>query len=195
MTGKIGLILAHELAPDGSPSQYTKERIESAREYLPNEQVILSGGCLERYPKHSLSDAMQKYAIKLGFRPEQIIIEPLSNETVGQLIFTRWGILEPRGLTAVVIFTHDWHLPRAIAEAKQILGEKYRIEGHAVPSRVPLEHNLGSYSSFLRTFEGVNFEIEQQVRDTLLKKHPRYSTSSLNYSKLFKKLKQENMKR
>lgn len=174
------LILAHELEKRNGRmvlSEITRRRTDLGIELLRKGEVdrlIMSGDYGEMYGI-SLAEAMKNYAIEQGIEENQVIKEDLSLETVGELIFTKLGILNPRGWKDLVIITGETHYPRVKEESQYLLRDfniVYRIVENEGFSN---EHaQKESLEAFKRTFAGVDFQDDGQVLEVLLTKHPYY---------------------
>lgn len=197
----LGIVLA-ESAENGILTNETRERINVGIKFLENhfcDQIILSGGIKKRqdhrniignYP--SLAYIMEGYCLEKGVLKEKIILEDLSEDTVGQLIFLKQGILIPRGIKGGVMITHDWHLPRVMEESKIILGGyNFNYFGITSNKEIPTETSL---KKFYKIFQKIDFSNNPQVLDTLLGKHHFYNHSPKFYRAELKKMIEKNSK-
>ena len=91
------------------------------------DQVIVCGGFT--YSKYfpSESEIMRHYLIRRRINPRMIILEDWSNNTIGNFIFTKTKILEPRGWKDVTIITNNIYVPRAKYIESKIFGKDYTV--------------------------------------------------------------------
>lgn len=61
------------------------------------------------------SEAGARALIQKGVAPEQILLESLSRDTIGNAVFLRLLHTEVRGIRQLAVVTNDWHFPRTQA--------------------------------------------------------------------------------
>jgi len=201
-----GIVLAEEVK-NGELSETSKQRLDLGIKLIKGNEIdflILSGGVRKRneYKKfignnNSLAEIMKNYVILRGVKNSEIILEDLSEETVGQLIFLKQGILDPRNIKVGKIITSAYHAFRVGKEVESIFGNNYHflyslIDGFN--SKEVDSAQLTGLNKFFETFEGVDFSKDEVVLDTLLNKHAIYTPSSSFYRTELKKMQELNKK-
>jgi len=133
------VVLGDALNPDGTLSQFGRDRVARGAELLRQEAarwMVLSGKGPGRGPGLKLpieAVAMRELALSLGAPPDRILLEEESDSTLQNAYFTKVRILEPRGWTRLLLVTSAWHMDRAKLTFERILGRGYAIEPVAVP--------------------------------------------------------------
>ena len=106
------------MLPTGEPSVQLRWRLDKAREVYENHPcyVVVAGaqGANEPEPE---GDVMRRVLISEGIPEAHVISDPLSVDTKGN-IRNGWQILQNLGCKNPVIVTSDYHLPRALAIAR-----------------------------------------------------------------------------
>jgi len=120
------IILAQELNKDKGLSQQTKSRIDLGIEYYNARKVktlIMSGRHEDFGEKYriSIAEAMESYALGQGIPENDIFKEEMSLEIVGQLIFSKIGIIDPNQFKNILIISSDYHIERIKTISKIIL--------------------------------------------------------------------------
>jgi len=194
----IAIVLAKDLEREGNRlklSGETKERVDLGMSLLWNnqaERLLMSGGhgvVGECYGK-SIAQVMKEYAMLHGVKEEEIIIEDLSLDTVGQLILCRARIIEPMKIKSAVLVTHEDHYERVKAEAETVL-RGIKLGYAIVPSGFSpevVETEKRSLQVFYKTFEGVDFSKNREGVKALMEKHPKYKEKKDYFSKILEKV-------
>ncbi|MFC4078296.1 YdcF family protein [Salinithrix halophila] len=104
---------------EGKPSPALKERLDMALQLYRRDQVqwlVLSGGV----GKSGLSEAegMKRYLVQQGVKPDHLLLEEQSTRTKENLFFSK-RLLRKNNIDQVYLVTHDYHLFRSLAYAKQ----------------------------------------------------------------------------
>ena len=198
-----GIILA-EKAENGILSFNSKKRLDVGISFLKKgivDTLILSGGVRKRegFKKiignsDSLAKIMKNYALKSGILGEKIILEDLSEDTVGQIIFLKYGILDPRGITSGIIITNDLHAPRVFEVAEAVLGKNHKFSFYFIESSEHERNNKLYGDDFRRTFENVDFNSKENVLERLFNHHLFYNHNPLFFKKELDKMILENKK-
>lgn len=141
----------------------------------------------------SLAEIMRKVAIEKGISESKIILEDLCEDTVGELIFLKWGVLLPRKIKNIVIITHDYHFEKVEKECKIIFGDEFDIEYISIQSEDKkrqewYEKERESFKLFEETFEGIDFFDSENVLNRLLEKHIFYNHSPNFYREELNKM-------
>ncbi|MBI5544710.1 MAG: YdcF family protein [Deltaproteobacteria bacterium] len=136
------VVLGDALRPDGSLSQFGRDRVARGVELLRSDTapwMIVSGKGPGRGPGLKLpieAVAMRELALSLGAGAEQLLLEEESDSTLQNAYFTKVRILEPRGFRRLLLVTSEWHLGRAKLTFERILGRAYSIEPIPVPDEL-----------------------------------------------------------
>jgi uncharacterized SAM-binding protein YcdF (DUF218 family) len=198
---ELGIVLCHEVNSKGQLSSETKARINKGISlYNQNkvDRLIFSGGKIEGH-SFSVAEKMGEYAFpKIG---ENYDLEEISLDTVGQLIFVKEGILEPKNIKDIYIITNHWHLPKTELMTRYLFNKEYNIRFISVENGKYPEKRKEDFKKipqFLKTFEKWEKQKGTLV-DYLLDCHPWYKGSypfrKLNkeyFSGRFKELKEKN---
>ena len=112
------IVLGAQVLPTGEPSVQLQWRLDKAMEcYLKNPcPVVVCGGQGSNEPEPE-GDVMRRELLKDGLPPEHVISDPVSADTK-QNIRNAWEILQKLGCRKPLIVTSDYHLPRAMAIAR-----------------------------------------------------------------------------
>lgn len=190
------LVLSHEINEDGLLSEDTIERIDMGIELLKKDitSLIILSGCGRNVNKDNpLSKRMKEYALSKNCEERNFIEEKISLDTVGQLIFTRFGIVEPRNIKSLIIITHVYHAKRVLEESKKIFQKKkYKINYYFIHSKIDLEkHEKGSLELFEKTFKNIDMSKEREVLNRLESSHKLYNNMAY-FKKKLEEMKDEN---
>jgi len=186
----FSIILAHELKGNQELSDRTRERVDLGIYMLKTgkyDKLIMSGG-LEKKFGISLAEAMRRYAVARGIHDRDILVEDLSEDTVGQLVFSKQGVIKPRGYRDIAVVTHSYHAERTRKQAEFIFGNGYELSFGLVGNEEGNEREQASYEAFLRTFEGIEPGDDEAILQRLLEKHPLYNSNPDFYVEGLKKL-------
>lgn len=128
------IILGAMVRPDGSPSPAMMRRVGLGVERLQAgnvRQLILSGGPVG----YAIPEAriMERLALEMGAKPEQLILEEQSMSTIENIRFSG-ALAAQRGLKKLALVTDAYHLPRALYIC-------YRLGVRATGWGVPPNHN------------------------------------------------------
>ena len=108
------------MLPTGEPSVQLRWRLDKAREVYdrsPCLMVVCGGqGANEPAPE---GDVMRAVLLAEGLPAEHVISEPVSANTQ-ENIRNAWNILKEHGCEKPLIVTSDYHLPRALAIARDV---------------------------------------------------------------------------
>lgn len=112
------IVLGAQVLPSGEPSVQLRWRLDKAKEcYEKNPcYLVVCGGQGSNEPAPE-GDVMRKILISEGLPDEQVISEPHSVDTK-ENIRNAWAILQEKGAKRPLIVTSDYHLPRALAIAR-----------------------------------------------------------------------------
>ncbi len=114
------IVLGAQVLPTGEPSVQLRWRLDKAKEvYAANPcYMVVCGGQGVNEPEPE-GDVMRRVLVAEGLPEEHVISEPESADTK-QNIRNAWAILQEKGCKSPVIVTSDYHLPRALAIARDV---------------------------------------------------------------------------
>lgn len=123
------IVLGAQVLPTGEPSVQLRWRLDKALEcYQKNPcYMVVCGGQGANEPEPE-GDVMRRALLADGVPPEHVISDPVSADTK-QNIRNAWEILQSLGCEKPLIVTSDYHLPRAMAIARD-----YGLEPRGVGS-------------------------------------------------------------
>ena len=200
MIDSCALILCHDIKKTDlgyELSEQTRERTDVGIKLLKKGKVkklVMSGGCEHLYSVY-ISKVMKEYALEKGIKSNEILEENLSRDTVGQLVFSKLGIINPLGIKSVVIVTNQYHMERVMVEARFIFGKGYDTSFIIAPgndNRRTSEEERRSLEQFLDSFKGITPGDDDAILNRLLEKHPYYSKDPGEFRKRLEKLKKFN---
>ena len=112
------IVLGAQVLPTGEPSVQLRWRLEKAAECYWKKPcyVVVSGGQGGKEPEPE-GDVMKRVLVEMGIPEEHVISDPLAMDTK-QNIRNGWEILQSLGCQKPLIVTSDYHLPRAMAIAR-----------------------------------------------------------------------------
>ncbi len=114
------IVLGAQVLPTGEPSVQLRWRLDKAKEVYENNPayIVVCGGQGPNEPEPE-GDVMRRVLIAEGLPEEHVISEPQSANTK-ENIQNAWDILQKKGCQNPVIVTSDYHLPRAMAIARDV---------------------------------------------------------------------------
>ena len=136
------IVLGAQVKPDGSPSVQLEWRLDAASEAYRRKPVpVVVCGAQGRDEPTTEAEAMKHYLISKGV-PENDILTDADSFNTNQNLMNAARLLENRSeMQKVLIVTSDYHVPRALALARDIgfdangLGSpckrEYWIKNHA----------------------------------------------------------------
>lgn len=126
-----------------------------------------------------IAGAFKDYITKtLGVRPERVIIEPNSRDTVGDAYFTKVNLAVPKGWRNICVITSNYHVARTLEIFQLIYGEEFEVDvlGVAVDTSESVTANeTKSTLAFRKTFSGVERGNSIQILQCLRERHPFYN--------------------
>jgi len=191
----VGIILSHWLKEDGSLSDETRERVDLGIDLLERGVVgglVMTGDHKERGRqfKYKLCTAMKNYAVSWGVDPKAIFEEDVSLETVGNLFFSKIGIIKPMGYSNVAIVSHDHHITRSREIAQVMYGTDYKLGFFGVESLGKVD--VSNLDAFRKTFEGVRPGDDEAILKVILEKHGVYNKEPDYFRERLKELRKMN---
>ena len=116
----------------GEPSTIMKSWVEMGVTLYKKERIkflILSGGAVKN--EYQEAKIMASYAISLGVKKEDILIEGQSRSTYHNLMYSR-DIMQINGLKNALVVTNSWHLRKADHYAR-----KFKLDYAMVSASAP----------------------------------------------------------
>ena len=112
------IVLGAQVQPSGEPSVQLQWRLDKAMEHYRKEPcyVVVCGAQGHNEPEPE-GAVMKRVMLASGIPQEHVISEILSMDTK-QNIRNAWAILQDLGCEKPLIITSDYHLPRALAIAR-----------------------------------------------------------------------------
>ena len=112
------IVLGAQVLPTGEPSVQLQWRLDKAAECYWKKPcyMVVSGGQAGKEPEPE-GDIMKRVLEEKGIPAEHVISDPLATDTK-QNVRNGWAILREKGCTRPLIVTSDYHLPRAMAIAR-----------------------------------------------------------------------------
>lgn len=126
------IVLGAQVQPSGEPSVQLAWRLEAALEVFNQNPtpIVVSGGQGGNEPRPE-GEVMRDWLIERGVPPEQILVDSESTNT-RQNISHAISLLEGLSIQNVRIITSDYHLPRALAIARD---EGLSVSGTGSPCK------------------------------------------------------------
>ncbi len=106
------LVLGARAWPDGRPSRFLRERVDTAAELYRRGLVgrlVLTGAGSNREGLDE-TEAMARAALEAGVPHEALVLDPSGHDTRA----SARGARERLGLRSVIVCTQEFHLPRAM---------------------------------------------------------------------------------
>ena len=112
------IVLGAQVQPSGEPSVQLAWRLEAAlKEYMENPvAIVVSGGQGGNEPRPE-GEVMRDWLLEHGVPPEMILTDNTSASTRENLLNAA-ELLKDRNVSVVRVVTSDYHLPRALAIAR-----------------------------------------------------------------------------
>lgn len=114
------IVLGAQVLPTGEPSVQLQWRLDKALEcYQENPCLMVVCGAQGSNEPEPEGDVMRRVLMEAGVPPEHVISDPDSEDTQ-QNIRNAWKILRQHGVEKPLLVTSDYHLPRALAIARDV---------------------------------------------------------------------------
>jgi vancomycin permeability regulator SanA len=113
----VALILGAQVYPDGTPAPFLAARLDLGRRLYEAGRVralLVSGDAMA--PEYDEPVAMRNYLLAAGVPAEKVIADPAGFDTYDSCARAR----RIYGVTAVILVTQGYHLPRAVATARAL---------------------------------------------------------------------------
>jgi vancomycin permeability regulator SanA len=108
----VAMVLGAGVLPSGEPTPYLKSRIATAVDLYKTNKVkhlLVSGDNSTSHYNEPV--VMKKYAVKLGVKAKDITVDYAGFNTYDSC----YRALAIFGVTRMIVVTHGYHLPRAVA--------------------------------------------------------------------------------
>ena len=176
------IVLGNLMNKEGELNIESCSRMNLAIEAFHDKQapyIITCGWAYRSDSIIAIADAMRDYAIKIGnIRPESIITEKNSRDTVGDAIFTKKNIALKRDWKKILVVTSDYHTLRTDIIFNYIYGDHHDIKVMGAATDVPNEQQVkenDSLMAFYETFKGIESGDDTSIIKRLCDKHPFYN--------------------
>jgi uncharacterized SAM-binding protein YcdF (DUF218 family) len=174
------LVLANLMDPDGNLNSETLDRLSKALDLLKLGEASLVVPCGWAYRDDSdicIADAMATHAeLVMGIPKSKIISETASRDTVGDAIFTKRNLANPRNWKSVIVVTSAYHADRTREIFSFVYGRAIDVVSAAsddTPSLRASERK--SSEAFRATFSGVMPGDDAAIFERLTSRHPFYN--------------------
>lgn len=124
-----------------------------------------------------IADAMKSHAVdRHGIPSDKIMTETTSRDTVGDAVFTKLNIANPRGWKNVAVVTSDYHAARTEAIFSFVYGKPVKCFS-ALSGKTDelILSEARSLEAFRKTFLGVSPGDDEAILDRLATDHPFYN--------------------
>ena len=176
------IILCQEIDKDKNFKIESKERLNAGAELYKRgvvKSLIMSGGYLmgNNFPT---ADCMANYAMEKEVAGKDILLENISLDTIGQLVFSKEGVIDPKNFKKIMIITHDYHVPRCLYIANFFFDENYELNFRGISPDNTLEgrkkrrQDMMKIASFIKSF-GNKLPKNGSLLEILIKKHQWYN--------------------
>jgi vancomycin permeability regulator SanA len=165
----------------GNLNKESKSRVRLAAELMSrhsNAILISSGGNNKMGIDTCIGNQIAAYAIQLGVPSNKIITDTLSQDTVGDALFTKINMVLNKNWKNILVVTSDYHVNRSQVIFDFIYGPQYTIEvvgctTEIQKERAPLESK--SLNQFTSTFSNIASGDHENILKRLLTDHPYYN--------------------
>lgn len=144
MPNDIILILGGGINEDGSLRGPSQRRVELAAQLYKKgaaPYIIASSkwGCnIDFVPSCTIAAAMKKYLVEQGIPEQNIFVEEKSQDTIGNVYFTKTLFLEPKQWRSIVVVTSKFQQARAEYLCRKIFGPDYDLHFEIAPNGLNL---------------------------------------------------------
>lgn len=174
------IVLANLMDPSGHLNDETLARLSTAVDLLEAGQAPLLVPCGWAYRDDSdicIADAMATHAqIVMGIPKSKIITETTSRDTVGDAVFTKRNLANPRNWQSVIVVTSAYHAGRAQEIFSFVYGQPINVVSAASDDTPALRASEAkSSAAFRATFSGVMPGDDAAIFGRLKSDHPFYN--------------------
>lgn len=132
-----GIVCGFPANNDGTPSKIMQSRIDAGIWLYKNNKIkklILSGGAVKN--EFVEAQVMKDYALNLGVKSKDIIVETKSRSTYHNLMYCKDIVIENNFKDCLVI-TNSWHLRKADHYAR-----KFKLNYSMYQAKKPQEYSM-----------------------------------------------------
>jgi uncharacterized SAM-binding protein YcdF (DUF218 family) len=176
------IVLAHRMDAQGHINQESSARMDKAVEFFHAATapfLVTTGWALNGEYAVAMGQAMRDYAIKQFQVPEDAIFcDTNARDTVGDAVFSKRNVIQPKGWNRLLVVTTDYHVKRAHEIFTFIYGKDYSIEVKGANSTTPQSHEDAentSIKAFHSTFAGISAGDDAAIWERLRSDHPFYN--------------------
>lgn len=184
------IVLGASVNPDGSLSERLRNRVDKAIMLFragKAEKMIFTGKhsfkleLAGQTPLRTEAQAMADYALSKGIPSSAVYLEEHSKDTVGNALFVKTSLLEPKGWKKVMVITSEYHVDKAKLLFDFILGPDYQIE-YASVEAVKTSEEIADWkkrqepiiAKIKDRMKGIAPGDTESIRRALLSDHPAY---------------------
>jgi len=174
------IVLAHLMDEFGNLNNETRSRLSTAYDLLMTGEAPFIVPCGWAYREDSnicIADAMATHAERIMGIPEGMIItETASRDTVGDAVFTKRNLANPRNWRNIVVVTSAYHAERTREIFSFVYG--WPVPVVPAPSDDTPESRAAearSVAAFRRTFAGISPGDDAAIFERLATRHPFYN--------------------
>lgn len=154
-----------------------------AFEELGASSLVFSGGRANSSVDRTECDVMGDYAVRQGFDPDRIVLDPFAYDTIGNAYFTRI-LADDVGLDAgeIRIATDDFHAERTVYAFERCFGPGVPVEAtHTVETDVDVDAPVcrRKLAQTRRFFDGIDSGDADAIRHRLHAEHDCYEFPEL----------------
>lgn len=174
------IVLANLMDRLGKLNDETTARLTFACDLLKANESALLVPCGWDYRDDSdicIADAMTSVAVKsLGVSSDRILPERASRDTVGDAVFTKRHLANPRRWKDIVVVTSAYHAERTRQIFSFVYGRPIVVAAALSPDTEELRAaETRSSEAFRATFDGVKAGDDHAIWERLCTRHPFYN--------------------
>lgn len=174
------IVLANLMDPGGNLNGETLARLSKAFDLLKAGEASLVATCGWAYRDDSdicIADAMATHAeLVMGIPKSKIISETTSRDTVGDAVFTKRNLANPRNWQSVIVVTSAYHADRTREIFSFVYGRMIDVVSAASDDTPSLRASEAkSIGAFRATFSGVMPGDDAAIFERLTSSHPFYN--------------------
>jgi uncharacterized SAM-binding protein YcdF (DUF218 family) len=133
------IVLGFDLTSKEKLARRAVARLDIAHELWKNKaapKIVVSGRhslSKPKIPSRTQAEVMKKYLVKKDVPADDILLEDLSLDTIGNAYFTKIKVVIPNKWEKIIVVTSETHLPRAEETFGHIYGPDFDIQAVAAP--------------------------------------------------------------
>lgn len=174
------IVLANLMDSEGNLNNESAARLTEAVRLMNDGKsrcLVFCGWDYRTDSSFPIAEAFKRHAVqRLAVPVEKIETELLSRDTVGDAVFTKLRLANPRQWQDIGVVTSQYHVARTKEVFSFVYGRSVHVYG--APSdegKELMEHELASIAAFRRTFDGIGAGDDEQILARLLSSHPFYN--------------------